>query len=89
MKTMGIDKIYLITRRLDRIKLSINNDKKEAYVECIIPVSTDYFTIYHVLDYKVPAYSGDTLKSILKRVYKVIDDHREEWESAMVKGRIY
>lgn len=86
---MDADKTYLVTRRCDRIMFSINNDKKEAHVECIIPVSTDYFTIYHVLEYKVPVYSGDTLKSILKRVYKVIDDHREEYESVMVKGRIY
>ena len=82
---MNIDKTYFIVRRRDKIIISINESKTEAHVECVFPVSMDYFTIYHVLEYKAPVYSGDTLESILKRVYKVIDDHREEWEDVMVR----
>lgn len=71
-------KIYDFTP-LDKIVLFIDKDKKEAYAKCIVSFSIDYHTSYHILEYKFPICSSDTVNSILEHVYKNIDNYRDKW----------
>lgn len=80
MKKMDTNNIYIRTFYGDEILIFIDNDRKEAHAECIVPISMGYFTTYHVMEYKIHIYRNETLKSILTRVRKAIIDHREEWE---------
>lgn len=78
---MDISKVYyIVTPFGDKIMLSISKDKKEAYVKSIIAIPINYYTTYHVMEYKMPIYPDEELGSILARVHKVISDHREEWK---------
>ena len=50
MKKIDTNKIYIRTFYGDEILIFIDNDRKEAHVECIVPISMGYFTTYHVME---------------------------------------
>ena len=71
--------VYVESPYGDKTMLFIHKDKNEAYVKSIIAIPINYYTTYHVMEYKMPIYPDEELGSILARVNKVISDHREEW----------